>query len=85
MPAVPEAWTPSAEDVAGLGASGRRLMTDILARYEPTTVEGFQLLEAARAADVLASLRTEEKPDLRQLRLWSAHYSLTLRMLGLSG
>jgi hypothetical protein len=33
---------------------------------------------------VLAALRTEAVPDLRQVRLWSAYYTSTLRCLGLT-
>ena len=47
-------------------------------------MEGEQLLEAARAADVLAQLRAASAPDLKQVRLWSAFYVATLRTLGLS-
>ena len=84
MPEPSSSWAPTAEDVAGLGDAGHVLVARMLGSYEVTPVEGVQLLEAARAADVLAQLRAEEAPDLRQVRLWSAYYTALIRMLGLT-
>lgn len=84
LPAPSKDWTPTPDDLAGLGDAGRALVARILAHYDPTTVEGLQLLEAARAADVLAALRAVEAPDLRQVRLWSTYYTGLIRGLGLT-
>jgi hypothetical protein len=78
------AWTPTTADLDGMGTAGRALLARILDVYDPSLTEGLQLIEAARAADVLALLRAEAVPDRRQLRLWSAYFTATVRMLGLS-
>ena len=63
MPAASVAgWQPTEAQRAGLGVAGRALMDDVLGAYEPSLVDGLQLLEAARAADVLATLRAEAVP-----------------------
>lgn len=85
MPAAdPVTWMPSDADVAGLSTDGRALIARVLAAYEPTVIDGLQLLEAARAADVLARLRAAPEPDLREQRQWAAFYTSTVRMLGLT-
>lgn len=81
---TPAVWTPTEADLAGMGEAGRAFVARILDVYEPTLTEALQVLEAARAADVLAELRAEAAPDRRQLRLWSAYYTATIRMLGLT-
>ena len=77
-------WRPSSEEVAALGVAGQALVERVWGAYDPTLVDGLQVLEAARAADVLAHLRATEPLDLRQVRLWSAYYTATIRMLGLT-
>ena len=47
-------------------------------------MEGLQVLECARAADVLATLRAAAEPDLKQIRLWSAFFTLTIGTFGLT-
>ena len=80
----PSGWAPSDEDMATLKTAGRALVARVLATYEPTVIDGLQLLTAAQAADVLDQLRTAPEPDLVQIRLWSAFYVQTLRALGLT-
>ena len=70
--------------MTGLGKDGRALLDRVLEEYEPSLVDGMQLLEAARAADVLAELRAGPSPDLRSVRLWSAYFTALIRMLGLT-
>jgi hypothetical protein len=84
MPAPSKDWAPTPEDLAGVGDAGRALVARIVEHYDPTTVEVLQLLEAARAVDVLAALRAVEAPDLRQIRLWSTYYTSLVRNLGLT-
>ena len=84
MPIPSGAWTPTEADLTGLGEDGRVLIDRVLEEYEPSLVDGMQLLEAARAADVLAQLRAGPSPDLRQIRLWSGYYTALIRMLGLT-
>ena len=84
MPVPVSPWTPTATDLAGIGPAGLALLTRTLDTFEPTVLEGVQLLEAARAADVLEQLRAMDAPDLRQVRLWSAYFTATIRMLGLT-
>ena len=79
---APEAdWRPTGQDLATLGEAGRTLLDGLLALYAFDLPEGLQVLELARAADVLASLRAEPVPDARGIRLWSAHYTALLRGL----
>ena len=84
MPPPEAAWQPTASDLTGLGSAGRELIDRLLADYDVSPVDGLQLLEAARAADVLAELRAEADSDLRQIRLWSAYYTGVLRALGMA-
>ena len=72
MPAVAGTWAPTPDETAGLRDAGRVLLDRVQANYDVTLIEGTQLIEACRAADVLATLRAEPELDLRQIRLWSA-------------
>jgi hypothetical protein len=84
LPAQPAIWAPSPADLTALGVAGRALVAELLGRYDLAAVEGRVLLEAGRAADVLATLRAVADPDAAALRLeqvWSRHLAVLLGQL----
>jgi hypothetical protein len=78
------AWAAAPAVVAALGESGRALYEGLMGRFEFSSLEGERLLEACRAADVLAQLRQDPEADLRQVRLWSAHFTSLLGGFGVT-
>ena len=80
------ARTPTAGDLAALGAAGRALLGRFMERYELSLTEGELLLEAARCADVLAALRVQALADMAAQRAelaWSKHFAALLTALRL--
>lgn len=71
----------------GLGAAGRRLWRDVLARYDLDPHELALLAEAAKVADecnrlaALASIAPPEDPDWRALRELRAQRTLLSRLI----
>jgi hypothetical protein len=77
-------WAPDPADLAALGTAGRVLVASLMSRYDFAPVEGYVLLEAAHAADALATVRGAEQPDIITQRLemqWSKHYAALLAQL----
>src|ERR671912_1568652 len=76
-------WVPDAGDLASLGTAGRVLVQRLLARYDFAPIEGL-LVEAAHAADALATVRAAEQPDIITTRLemqLSRHFAALLAQL----
>jgi hypothetical protein len=84
MPVAAGVWAPDAADLEALETAGRVLVQALLVRYDFAPVEGLVLLEAAHAADALATVRAAEQPDIITQRLemqWSKHYAALLAQL----
>lgn len=59
-----EGWQPTAADLQGLGAAGKRFVRTWLQRYSLSAAEGAVLLEAGWAIERLAALRAQSREGL---------------------
>ena len=69
MPMRSPTWQPAAEDLEGLGAAGRRFLTQLLTENDCSVVDGVLLILAAHCEDALAIWRTSATVDKAAARL----------------
>jgi hypothetical protein len=69
MPPVLAPWQPTADDLEPLGAAGRRFLTQMLAEFDPSVVEGVLLIQAAQCLDGVATWRPASATDKQSARL----------------